>query len=105
VTRRVELSLSKSLVRDDLFEVAMPVVGVVKNRSERKVTELCDKDSSSEISYDKVGALKDQDKFWHLIPRLMMLNGLNSRNVSLKQFFCILENFLLNNLEDGVQLL
>jgi hypothetical protein len=28
-----------------------------------------------------------------------MLNGLNSRNVSLKQFFYILENFFLNYLE------
>jgi hypothetical protein len=47
---RIRFVSSKSLVRDDLFEVAMPVVGVVKNRSERKVTELYDDDASSEIS-------------------------------------------------------
>jgi hypothetical protein len=32
--------LTRPLVRDDLLEVAIPVMGVVKNRSERKVAEL-----------------------------------------------------------------
>jgi hypothetical protein len=34
--------LTKSLVRDDLFEVTTPVMGVVKNRSECKVAKLND---------------------------------------------------------------
>jgi hypothetical protein len=90
---------SKQLVRDDLFEVAMSVVGVVKNRSERKVTELNDDDSSPEISFDKFDTLKVQNKFWHPVPKLMFLNGFKTRNVSFRQFFCILESFFLNNLE------
>jgi hypothetical protein len=32
--------ITKSLVRDDPLEVTMPVMGVVKNRSERRVAEL-----------------------------------------------------------------
>jgi hypothetical protein len=98
----------------------MPEVGVVKNRSERNVTELnddlmevlkpvtcgkktrsdLDEDNlSSEISFDKFAILKDQNKFWHPVPKLMLLNGFKTRNVSIKQFFCILESFFLNNLE------
>jgi hypothetical protein len=77
---RIRFVSSKSLVRDDLFEAAMPMVGVVKNLSERKVTELYDDVSSSEISYDKFSTLKDQNKFWHPIPKLMLLNGFKIRN-------------------------
>jgi hypothetical protein len=29
----------------------------------------------------------------------MLLNGFKTRNVSIKQFFCVLESFFLNNLE------
>jgi hypothetical protein len=100
---RIRFVSSKSLVRDDLFDVAMPVVGVVKNRYERKVTEEYDDDSNSEISFDinsdKFTMLKDQNKFWHPVPKLMLLNGFRTRNVSFRQFFCILESFFLNNLE------
>jgi hypothetical protein len=96
---KIRFVSSKPLARDDMFEISMPVVGVEKNRFERNVAELQGDDLSPEISYDKFGALKDQNKFWHPVPRLMMLNGLNSRNVSLKQFLCILENFFLNNLQ------
>jgi hypothetical protein len=84
---KIRFVSSRPLVRDDLFEVSMPVVGVEKNRSERKVAELQYDDISPEISpeiiNDKFGALKDQNKFWHPVPRLM-LNGMYSRNVSLK---------------------
>jgi hypothetical protein len=61
--RRIRFVSSKSLVQNDLFEIAIPVVGVVKNRSERKVTEISDDDSnsdmSSEICSNKFAMLKD----------------------------------------------
>jgi hypothetical protein len=83
-----------------MFEIFMPVVGVEKNRSERKVTEISDDDSSSKMSSkicsNKFAMLKDQNKFWHCVPKLMLLIGIRNRNVSFKQFFCTLESFLNN---------
>jgi hypothetical protein len=96
---RIRFVSSKSLVQNYLFEVAIPVVGVVKNRSERKVTELYDDDASSEISFDKFGTLKDQNKFCHPVPKLMLFNDFKTRNVNFRQFFYILKSFFLNNLE------
>jgi hypothetical protein len=111
---------TKPLVRDDLLEVAMPVVGVVKNRSERKVAQLNDdqmellkpvmggkktrydfveENLNLEFNLDRFSSLKDQNKFWLPVPKLMLQNNFRIRDVNFKKFFCLLEKLFLNNLE------
>jgi hypothetical protein len=92
--------LSKPLVRDDLFEVSEPQKGSEKNQSERNVVELRGDDIRLIISSDEMDEMKNEKKFWHPVPKLMIVNG--SKNVHFKQFFFILENFFVNNLESDM---
>jgi hypothetical protein len=54
------------------------------------------------ISSDEMDAIKNEKKIWHPVPRLIV-NG--SKNVYFKQFFFILENFFVNNLESDMVVL
>jgi hypothetical protein len=111
---------TKPLVRDDLLEVTMPVTGVVKNRSERKVAELNHdlmevlkpvlgrkktrsvfgkENLNLEINLDNFNSLKDQNEFLHPVSSLMLRNNFRIRDVNFKEIFCLLKNLLLNNLE------
>jgi hypothetical protein len=52
------------------------------------------------ISSDEMDAMKNEKKFWHPVPRLAIIN--RSKNVHFKQFFFILENFFVSNLESDI---
>jgi hypothetical protein len=80
------------------MEVLKPVLGRKKTRSDFNEKNLSfENDIENDI--DKFSGLKNQNKFFHPVPRLILNNGSRIRDVNFQQFFEILEKFFLNNLE------